>query len=203
MNNKLIAIYSSLLLLCNTTVMAQKIKNPFFRDYKVAVKTNLAAVLLGNINVAGEFLVTPEFKTLPLTLHVPVSYNPFTYRNNVKLKHIAFQPELRMWFDQPFRGFFAGVHAHYAYYNIGGVSGFSKQLKTHRYQGNLLGMGISGGYKHMLNDRFGLEAALGAGYARMKYDEFRCAKCGTKTGAGTKNYFGITKSAISIVYMIN
>lgn len=203
MNNKLIPRYCSmLLLLCSISVMGQKRKNPNYVDYTLAVKTNLASALLSNINVSGEILLSPDFKGKALTLNVPVSYNPFTYSNNVKLKHIAVQPELRMWLDQPFREFFVGVHAHYAYYNIGGVSGLSKKLKEHRYQGNLFGMGLSGGYKHMLGNRFGLESSLGLGYARMDYDEFRCAKCGTKTGSGTKNYFGLTKAAISMVYMI-
>jgi len=202
MKHKLITIYCSILMLLSTAVMGQKYKNPNYIDYTLAVKTNPGAALLGNINVAGELLINPEYKKVPLTLNLPVSYNPFTYSNNVKMKHIAFQPELRMWFNRPFRDFFLGVHAHYAYYNAGGLSGFSTNLKEHRYQGNLFGTGISGGYKQMLGDALGLEASLGYGYARMAYDEFRCAKCGTKTDTAVRNYFGLTKASITIVYMV-
>lgn len=203
MNKKLIFTYCSLLLLSNISARGQHYKNPNYMDYTFAVKTNLPGPLLGNINVAGELLLTPDYKKLPLTLNLPVSYNPFTYRNNVKLKHIAVQPELRMWFNRAFRDFYIGAHAHYAYYNAGGISRVSKKLKEHRYQGNLFGGGISGGYKKMLGNRFGLEGSLGLGYAHMSYDEFRCAKCGTKTDTAVMNYFGLTKTAIAIVYMIN
>ena len=194
MKNIIILTFCSTLLLFTTTVMGQKKANHQFS----AIKTNVVAASFGNINAAAEILITPNFKTIPLTLNLPVSYNPFTGRNNEKLKHIAFQPELRMWLNPNISDFFIGLHAHYAYYNVGGVLGSSK-----RYQGNLYGAGVSGGYKYRLGNRFGLEASLGLGYARMDYEEFRCSKCGTKTGENTKNYFGPTKAALSIVYAIH
>lgn len=203
MNIKIIILSCFLSLFFSMAVKGQKYHNPNYRDYHIAVKTNVASAFFGNLNIAGEVLVNPDFMGKALSLNVPVSYNPFTYRNNVKLKHIAVQPELRMWLDAPFRDFFVGIHAHYAYYNVGGKSGLSKSLKERRYQGNLFGMGISGGYKHMINDRFGLETALGIGYARMDHDVYRCAKCGTRIGTEKHNYLGPTKAAISLVYMIN
>lgn len=199
MNIKLISISLFLLLLNCTLIKAQ---NRYYGGSSLAIKTNIAGLAIGNINVGGEFLIRPEIFNKSLTVNLPVSYNPFTYRNNVKLKHIAFQPELRMWLNQSFDGFFVGVHAHYAYYNVGGISTFSTPVKDRRYQGDLYGIGISGGYKHNLTNRISLEAVLGMGYARMDHDIYKCAKCGTKLGAETNNYFGPTKATIAVVYMI-
>lgn len=201
MKIKSITIGLLVMLFSTNMVQAQKY-NPYYGSQNFAIKTNVSGLLLGNLNAAGEFLVNTDFLGKSLTVNIPVSYNPFTYRNNVKLKHIAIQPELRMWLDEPFRQFFVGVHAHYAYYNAGRVSGFAKSLKERRYQGSLFGMGVSGGYQHTISDRFSLEAALGMGYARMDHEIYRCAKCGTKIGSEKKNYFGPTKAAISVVYMI-
>ena len=200
MKIKLISI-SLFLLLMNCSLI--KAQSRYYGGGNLVVKTNVAGLAIGNLNVAGEFLIKPEIFNKSLTVNIPVSYNPFTYRNNVKLKHIAFQPELRMWFNQPFTDFFVGVHAHYAYYNAGGVSAFSTPLKERRYQGSLYGMGISGGYKHSLNNRFSLEASLGIGYATMKHDIYRCAKCGTRIGSEHKNYVGPTKATIAVVYQID
>ena len=160
------------------------------------------AAVLGNINLAGEIILNPDNTSHPLTLHVPVSYNPFNYSGHAKLKHFATQPELRLWQGVPFSKFFVGIHAHYAYYNVGGISGISKKLAENRYQGNLFGMGITGGYTKMINDKFGIETALGLGYAQMNHEIYGCQRCGAKKGVENKSYVGLTKVAISLVYKV-
>ena len=47
-----------------------------------------------------------------------------------------------------------------------------------------------------------VEASLGVGYARVKYDKFRCTSCGKKDGKGKADYLGPTKLAVSIIYII-
>ena len=78
----------------------------------------------------------------------------------------------------------------------------AQALRERRYQGQLFGGGISGGYYFKFSYSLGLEASLGAGYAYMDYDIYRCETCGTKLGAGTTNYVGPTKAAVSLVYTI-
>jgi hypothetical protein len=202
MKKKLLYISLFMLLICGGRVLAQEQENTFFKEHHLVIKTNLGAAALGNINLAGEIGLNSGSTAHPLTLHVPVSYNPFIYGDNGKLKHFAVQPELRLWQGGAFSKFFVGLHAHYAYYNVGGTSGINKKLKENRYQGNLFGMGLSGGYTYMINDKFGFETALGLGYAFMNHDIYDCQHCSSKTGEENKIYFGPTKLAISLVYKI-
>ena len=54
----------------------------------------------------------------------------------------------------------------------------------------------------VVSPRWNLEFNLGAGYVYLTYDKYPCVKCGTKIGSGTNNYFGVTKAAISLIYLI-
>lgn len=68
--------------------------------------------------------------------------------------------------------------------NVGGINipfviqNHSKEMKGHRYEGYFYGAGISAGHHWILSSRFSVEASLGVGYARVKYDRFRCTSCG-------------------------
>ena len=64
------------------------------------------------------------------------------------------------------------------------------------------GGGISYGYHLLLSNRWSLEANIGAGYIRLHYDKFRCETCGEKVGTENRNYFGPTKAAISLIFLI-
>ncbi|MBC8986320.1 DUF3575 domain-containing protein [Pedobacter sp. N36a] len=195
-------LYTVLLILfiCGSCSMAQE--KALSKAHHVVIKTNLAGITLWNLNLAGELNLNPVESVYPLTLHVPVSYNPFSYGHDAKLKHIAIQPELRLWKGAAFSKFFIGLHAHYAYYNAGGISNINKRIKENRYQGNLFGMGASGGYKYMINDKIGIESVLGLGYAVVNHDIYDCQHCGSKKGEETKILFVPTKFAISLVYRI-
>lgn len=102
------------------------------------------------------------------------------------------QPELKYWFCEKFEGHFVSVHLHGAQY----YGGFKKK----RYDGYLAGGGFTYGYDWILSPHWNLEAAIGIGYARLWYKESPrtiCEKCHEDK---TKNYFGPTKAAISLIY---
>lgn len=46
----------------------------------------------------------------------------------------------------------------------------------------------------------GLE--IGAGWIHADYDKYDCPHCGEWQGAGKKDYFGVTKAAVSLIYLI-
>ena len=46
------------------------------------------------------------------------------------------------------------------------------------------------------------EARLGLVYVRAHYDRYDCPRCGEWKGKGDKNYLGVTKAAISLIYVI-
>jgi Protein of unknown function (DUF3575). len=160
------------------------------------VKSNLLYDLTSTVNVGAELRIRDNF-----SIDFPVNYNGWTYSNNKKFKHFLIQPELRYW---PYRfsdGHFLGFHTHYGYYNTGGLN-LSDYMKKHRFEGWLTGVGFSYGYYKKLSDRWALEVSLGVGYAFLDYDIYRCESCGEKTGTEAKNYIGITKPTVSLIYVI-
>lgn len=139
------------------------------------------------------------------TLEIMGAVNPFTYSNNKKFKHWLLQPEYRYWFCSRFNGWFVGVHAHGGQFNVGNYKlpfGILHTVKDYRYEGWFVGGGASIGYQWVLSRHWGLEAEIGAGYAYLDYRKYPCATCGKKLKDSSKGYFGPTRAAISLVYVI-
>lgn len=167
---------------------------------KVAIKNNLLYDATATPNLALEMALNRK-----ITLELGMGFNPFTFSDNKKFKHWLAQPELRWWTCDVFNGHFFGVHAHGAQFNVGGWDipvGRLDTFKESRYQGYLYGGGISYGYQWLLTPRWNLEAGIGGGYARIHYDKFPCTECGTKVDDGKYNYWGVTKAAVSLIYII-
>lgn len=173
----------------------------------IAVKTNLfygASSLTPNIAV--EFSVARN-----MTVELSGGYNPWNWRgtadNNKKAVHYMLQPEYRYWFGEKFNGHFVGGHLLFGQYNISGHNlplFFGKDSAGFRHEGWMAGAGISYGYQFILSDRWSVEATVGVGYAKMKYDRYDCVLCGDKVEGEriSRNYFGPTKIGISIIYII-
>ncbi|MDD2594285.1 MAG: DUF3575 domain-containing protein [Bacteroidales bacterium] len=176
---------------------------------KVGVKSNILYDATTTINLGVEIGLAPKW-----TLDISGNYNPWTFTDNHKMKHWLVQPEVRYWTCQRFSGHFVGVHGHGGVYNVGGMLpwGFksgkmfgvieNEDIMNHRYEGWLAGAGVSYGYHWVLGSRYGLEASVGAGYAYLSYDKYRCEKCGEKLSSGSKHYLGPTKAAITLIILI-
>lgn len=184
-----------LVLLCSLDLTAQKI----------AVKTNL---LYGGVtltpNLGAEIGLAPRW-----TLDISGGYNPWNLHgsisDNKKLVHWLVEPEARYWLCQKFSGHFFGTHLLFSQYNISQHRLpwlLGKGSQNYRYEGNAAGGGLTYGYQFILGNHWNLEASIGVGYARLWYDKFNCLKCGEKLGSAHRNYFGPTKAAISIIYII-
>ncbi|WP_436415760.1 DUF3575 domain-containing protein [Petrimonas sp.] len=167
----------------------------------IGVKTNFAHwAAAGTPNAGLEFALNRKY-----TLEVGGGFNPFTFKDNNKAKHWIVQPELRYWLCESFNGHFFGLHALAGEYNIGGIDipvGRLSKFKDYRYEGFAYGAGLSYGYQWVLGKRWNFEFNLGAGYTYLTYDKYPCVKCGSKLGSGTNNYFGVTKAAVSLIYLI-
>ena len=162
----------------------------------LAISSNLLYDATSSFNLGVEFKVGSR-----LTLGLPVSYNPFSFSDNKKWKHILFQPELRRWFCSPFSGHFLGLHTHYGYYNVGGIG--NHYMKANRFQGWLVGGGFTYGYQFNMGRSWNLELSAGVGYAYLDYKRYSCKTCGDYKGDEHKHYFGPTKAAVSFIYIIN
>lgn len=166
-----------------------------------AVKTNALYWATTTPNLAFEQKVGRKW-----TAELAVGYNPFTFSDNKKLKHIAIQPEARYWLCSPFEGHFFGLHAIYFHYNAGGIKmpfGLFKNLRDYRFQGDMGAVGLGYGYSWMLpGNHWSIEAEIGLGVGITKYGKYECATCGSKVADEKKTFFMPTKAALSVVYNI-
>lgn len=162
-------------------------------DRYVAVKTNIAAWAGTILNVAADVQVSRH-----LSVELPVLWCPWHISSKHAVKTFTIQPEARYWLSKPGTGHFFGVHAH--------VGRFNAKWNRDRYQDTgrpLLGAGISYGYLLPFNEHWAGEFTLGAGYANMRYDTWYNMDNGARIDTRTKNYWGITRVGLSVVYRFN
>lgn len=174
----------------------------------IAIKSNLLYDATSTFNIGGEIRCDDTH-----TFSLSINYNPWTFENNKKMKHFLIQPEYRKWFSGVFAGSYVGIQAHYAQYNFGGMLpwGFrdgkmlgmeNRQIRDNRFQGNLVGFGLSYGYQWMLSPQWNLEAGLALGYAHLSYSRYGQAAGAALIEKSHSNYWGPTQFGLSLVYFI-
>lgn len=159
------------------------------RAQSVGLKTNVLYWGTTTINFGVEPALSPHS-----TIDIEGMWNPWQFDNNKKMKFWAVQPEYRYWLCEKFNGHFFGAHVHYAQFNYG--------MNVNRYDGWLVGAGVSYGYDWIINRSWRFEATVGVGYAYIDYDKYKQPKCGEYLGHYTHNYFGPTKVGLSFIYLI-
>lgn len=166
----------------------------------IAVKSDLLTGALSSPNLSAEVKLSERF-----TLEAGLHYNPFSIGKDKYLKHWFVQPELRYWMYQPYKRSFLGINLMYGVYNISKIKlpfGIFKGMRSSRYEGDFVGIGISYGYHFILSSHWRVETSIGMGFLHTGYERYYCSSCGEKTGAGNRNFIAPTKAAISLVYII-
>lgn len=128
----------------------------------LAVKSDLLTGMLSSPNFGVEVKLSNR-----LTLEAEFHYNPFPAGGDKRWKHWFVQPELRYWMCQPFGGHFFGAHLLYGVYNVGGMKlplGLFKGIRSSRYEGDFMGLGVSYGYHFILAPRWSIETSVGVGF---------------------------------------
>lgn len=159
----------------------------------LGVKTNIAAWAGTIMNVAADVQVSEH-----ISVELPILWCPWHISSKHAVKTFTIQPEVRYWLSKPGAGHFFGVHAHVGWFNV--------KWNRDRYQDAdrpLLGAGISYGYLLPFNEHWAGEFTLGAGYANMRYDTYYNIDNGARIDTRTKNYWGITRVGLSVVYRFN
>lgn len=169
----------------------------------IALKSNLIYDATATLNLGVEARFAPKW-----TVDLSGNYNPFSFGDNKKWKHWMLQPEVRYWFCEAFNSHFIGAHLLGGVFNTGNVNAPSflsifPTDKGYRYEGEYFGAGLSYGYHHILSPRWSLEYSLGLGWVHSNYDKYDCPHCGDHIKSDTKDFFGVTKAAVSLIYMIN
>ena len=177
---------------------------PVHEKERVALHTNLLYWASSTPNIGVQLPFSSR-----MSLAFTFGYNAFNFANyynsegvaaNPKLHHWIIMPEGRYWIRSPFHGSYLGLHLVGGEFNIGGLK-FPSFLKNNRYQGYLLGAGVSYGYMWRFAPHWALDFSIGVGYAHISYHKYRCGNCGKHLKYASKNYIGPTKAAISISYI--
>ena len=166
----------------------------------VALKTNALYWATTTPNIGAEVRLAPRW-----TIGLTAGYNPFTYSDNTKLKHVLVEPEARYWLCSAYAGHFVGANLIYSHYNAGNISlplGIFPELDDHRFQGDIGAVGLLYGYSWMLSPRWSLEAVVGLGVGVTHYKKYMCEVCGSQVDDHTRWLFMPTKLAISAIYYI-
>ena len=169
------------------------------------IRTNLLYLATTTFNASIDYGLTNQW-----SLNLTVGYNPFKWPQrhrdddkvvNPKTLHWLVMPEVKYWFSKHLDGMYVGGHIIYAQYNVGGIS-FISALNNNRYDGNMFGTGASTGWHKWIGKRTALDFSFGLGYLRLHYDKYKACKCSGLIGTYNQNYFGPTKMAVSLAYLI-
>lgn len=160
-----------------------------------AVNTNGVYWLAATPNIGFEYGFHKN-----LSVSVNTNFNPFTFKDNRKMKHWFIQPEFRYWLSESFKGHYFGIHASSGIYNFGNFPLGS--MENYRYEGDLLGGGFTYGYQWIVGNRLNIGAEIGLGYLHLKYEKFYCPTCGERVDRFNTNYFGPTKIALNVIYLL-
>lgn len=161
---------------------ANQVKAQFY-----SVQTNAIEWGTGTLNIEGSMLLNKSW-----TLHAGLACNPWTLKNNKKIKHWLFEPGVRYWPWQTYVGKFIGMYAIGTRYNMG--------LTKYRYDGYGFGVGASYGYSWLLGKRWNIEAEAGIGAIWAKHSKYRCEHCGDYVSKGTY-LLPVPKLSVNFVYL--
>lgn len=162
----------------------------------LAMKTNLAAYVFGVANLGIEIPFAGK-----MSVDIPAYYSPYTLAKNYKFRILGFEPELKYWFDKPFKGHAIGIHGAAVMYNIA----FNSRDRFQNTNGEnfVYGGGISYGYTMRLKRNWNIEFTAGLGYMYLDHDVFRNVKNGALYDNRKFHYWGPTKLGINIIYLFN
>lgn len=156
---------------------------------RMSIKTNGLMLGLASPNLGVEF-VTGNRTSFDVS--AMACYHP--YRKNIILAGVT--PEFKYWVSgRPMARFYVGL--------IGAAATYDLTYKDKRYEGDLLGLGITAGYSIILSSHWNLEFGAGVGGAYLRQDELVKGNSGINEYIGSNAFKVIPmKLAISIAYII-
>ena len=177
------------------------------------LKNNLLYDATGTFNLGVETKLSSHW-----TAELNAGYNPWTFSNDKKWKHLMLSPQVRYWFkakEEPkfveaemvepghyFRGWFLGADLVYSHFNVGNVKfpfAMYKKVRDQRMQGDLYAGGLFFGHSWELNWRWNLSADLGLNVGWMDAKVYDCGHCGTYKGKDD-GVFLMPKLGVNIIY---
>ena len=166
---------------------------------RLYLKTNAINLGMAIANVAVEVDLAKHW-----SFTLPIYYSALDYfKETIKFRTFALQPELRYWISDSHNGFYAGVHFGFASYNIA-LNG-DYRYQDHKGKAPAVGGGLGIGYRLPVSkdNRWRVEFSLGAGVYPLHYDKFYNTpetKDGLLIESVRKTYWGIDQAAVSFSY---
>jgi len=155
------------------------------------IRTNLAYDAMLIPSLGAEYALSDRH-----SISLMGTYNRFN-SGDKKWKNWSVQPELRLWREAPFMGWFMGINVIGGGFNINNVQ-IGGLGEKHR-QGYMMGTGLSVGYHKMLSTHWNLEFSLGADVLLTSYDRFNVGEYEGHFERGIVLPIG---TGISLVYVI-
>lgn len=123
------------------------------------------------------------------------SYTSWSWKNGDRRYALwEVNPEVRWYLGQK-KNCYVG-----AMYKAGA---FNYKLSDSGKQGNLMGGGVTGGYRLRVNDVISFDFSLGLGYVRAGYDSYSLIDgVRVKSGSCAKNWWGPTQAGVTLVWTI-
>lgn len=165
----------------------------------IAIKNNVLYDITATPNLGVEFGLSKH-----VSFDLSAGYHPWSFNDDKSLKHWSIQPELRYWFIERMDEHYIGIHAQHMNYDFSGFDLPWGMKKEFGYDGTAWGGGLSYGYHLYLAPRWNMEFTIGIGYNQFKYTKYAFDNTGERVDAGLfkRNYFGLTKLGVSLVYII-
>ena len=172
---------------------------------RFAISSNVLYWLTTTPNVGMEIATSRRF-----SLAASIGYNAFNLPDkfgapggdlsNPKLNHWLLTQESRLWLRHVFEGSYFGLHLMGGKYNIGGLR-YPKNLQNYRYQGFLLGVGLSYGHEWRLSEHWRIGASIGAGWMYLNYDKYNCGSCGKRVSHRARHLATVSNASLSFKYI--
>lgn len=135
----------------------------------------------------------PLSKTV--SLHLPVMYNPWVWKENSRTQQLTAMPGVRFWRQQCNVHYFFSVYGIATRYHMGGW--FDRK---YRYDGTGFGAGIGAGYSRVLSRHWNFECEFGFGAIWADYDKCHWTKDSRLYAQRSRLALIPTKFDLSFVY---
>lgn len=156
-----------------------------------SVRTNIIGISTTNLNIEGSIAIDRKW-----SIHLPIQYNPFVFKNNKQFRNFYFSPGVRYWFLESYIGPYIGIYGTVAQYSVGNLFG-----NRYRYEGDAYGFGLSIGRAYQLSNKWNMEWELGYGLSRLNYTKYVCKECGDRLYDYKGWKFIPTRVALNFVYL--
>ena len=171
------------------TYFPRKASNANLPD-KLLIKSDLIPWSITIPNIGFEYKFENRW-----SINLDLAYCPWKLTDNFSVKTVAILPEGRFWLKDFDKGSFFNLHFSVAWYNI--------RYHHYRYQDKnrpLLGAGIGYGYRLNIDEKWGVEFNVGAGFFITRYNRYHNVYNGAHVDTRNTTYWGIDRLGVSFSY---